>query len=96
MLRARVPSIGRSLLAGRSFAFTPRIMSEGDIGATRPGGHAAEYAHSKLFPELMANQYIRDAFSTRRKASEDKWIRDEEQAKSVAITSASYILSLDS
>jgi hypothetical protein len=31
----------------------------------------------------MAHPFGSDAFSKRRAASEDKWIRDEEQAKSV-------------
>merc|ERR1712000_273324 len=63
MLRARLPTLGRSVLARRSFAFTPKVMAEGDTGAIRAGGAAS------------------GAFSKREKASEDKWIREEEQAK---------------
>merc|ERR1712098_271322 len=68
MLRARLPTLGRSVLARRSFAFTPKVMAEGDTGAIRAGGAAAS-----------------DAFSKREKASEDKWIREEEQAKLKAL-----------
>merc|ERR1711977_756613 len=65
MLRARLPTLGRSVLARRSFAFTPKVMAEGDTGAIRAGGAAAS-----------------DAFSKREKASEDKWIREEEERTS--------------
>merc|ERR1712014_226622 len=47
MLRARLPTLGRSVLARRSFAFTPKVMAEGDTGAIRAGGAAASDAFSK-------------------------------------------------
>ena len=46
MLRARLPTLGRSVLARRSFAFTPKVMAEGDTGAIRAGGAAASYVLS--------------------------------------------------
>ena len=47
MLRARLPALGRSVLARRSFAYTPKIMAEGDTGATRAGGAMAEYVRQQ-------------------------------------------------
>lgn len=52
MIRARLPTLSHSVLARRSFAISSRVMSEGDTGATRAGGHGAEYV---LGRELMAN-----------------------------------------
>ncbi|KIW08610.1 uncharacterized protein PV09_00569 [Verruconis gallopava] len=67
MLRTRVPTISRSLLARRSFAYTPRIMAEGDTGAPRATGDA--FTKREKAAEEM---YIRQEEQAKLKALREK------------------------